>query len=79
MDDPSADPYSWLKRVGTLVSIPMILAVSPLVGGAIGWVADRFFGTRPVFTLVFLLLGFAAGIKETWSLIRKASSEEDRK
>ena len=79
MADPSADPYVWLKRVGTLVSIPTILAVSPLVGGAIGWGADRLFGTRPVFTLVFLLLGFAAGIRETWSLIRKASSEEDRK
>lgn len=79
MADPSADPYGWMKRVGTLVSIPTILAVSPVVGAAIGWVADRFFGTRPVFTLVFLLLGFAAGIKETWSLIRKASSEEDRK
>ncbi len=80
MADPSADPYVWLKRVGTLVSIPMILAMSPVVGGALGWIADRFFGTRPVFTLVFLLIGFAAGIRETWSLIRKASSEEeDRK
>ena len=80
MDDPSEDPYVWLKRVGTLVTIPMMLAVSPMVGGAIGWAADRLFGTRPLFTLVFLLIGFVSGIRETWSLIRKASSEEeDRK
>ena len=73
------DPYGWFKRVGTLVSISMILAMAPVVGGAIGWAADRVFGTRPVFTLVFLLVGFAAGIRETWSLIRRESSEEDRK
>lgn len=80
MGDPAADPYGWVKRVGTLVSIPMILAVSPVVGGAIGWALDRLFGTRPIFTLVLLAVGFAAGVRETWSLIRKASSEEeDRK
>ena len=80
MDDPAADPYGWAKRVGTLVSIPMLLGVSPVVGAAIGWALDRFLGTRPVFTLILLGIGFAAGIRETWSLIRKASSEEeDRK
>ena len=80
MGDPAADPYGWAKRVGTLVSIPMILAVSPVVGGAIGWALDRFLGSRPVFTLILLCIGFAAGVRETWSLIRKASSEEeDRK
>jgi ATP synthase protein I len=33
-----------------------------LVGGAIGWGLDRFFGTSPWGLAVFLLLGFAAGI-----------------
>jgi ATP synthase protein I len=31
-------------------------------GGAIGWVIDRFLGTSPWGLIVFLLLGFAAGI-----------------
>lgn len=79
MGGPAADPYGWMKRVGMLISIPMILAASPVVGGAIGWAMDRFLGTRPLFTILLLAAGFAAGIKETWSLIRKASSEEDSK
>lgn len=68
------DPYGWIKRVGTLISIPLILGISPVVGGAIGFGMDRLFGTRPVFTVLLLIAGFAAGVRETWTLIRKASS-----
>ncbi|MBI3322080.1 MAG: AtpZ/AtpI family protein [Candidatus Omnitrophica bacterium] len=73
------DPYDWFKRVGTLVSIPLVLGVSPVVGAALGYGLDRLLKTQPIFTLIGLALGFAAGVRETRSLIRKASSEEDRK
>lgn len=33
-----------------------------LVGAAIGWGVDRFFGTAPWGLVVFLLLGFVAGV-----------------
>jgi F0F1-type ATP synthase assembly protein I len=33
-------------------------------------------GTDPLFTVVFLLLGFAGG---TWSLVRTVLGEEDKK
>jgi len=33
-----------------------------VVGGAIGWGVDRLFGTSPWGLIVFVLLGFAAGI-----------------
>ena len=33
-----------------------------LVGAGIGWVADQWFGTAPFGLIVFLLLGFAAGV-----------------
>jgi ATP synthase protein I len=33
-----------------------------LVGAAIGWLIDRFAGTSPWGMIVFLLLGFAAGV-----------------
>jgi len=31
-------------------------------GGAIGWLLDRWLGTLPLFLIVFLLLGIAAGL-----------------
>ncbi|MFA5122569.1 AtpZ/AtpI family protein [Zavarzinia sp.] len=40
-----------------------------VVGGLIGWVLDRWFGTRPWLMIVFFLLGAAAG---TLNLIRAA-------
>ncbi|MBI1952857.1 MAG: AtpZ/AtpI family protein [Candidatus Omnitrophica bacterium] len=61
-----------------LVSIPLILGLSPVVGGFFGWILDRALGTRPLFLILLLAAGFAAGIRETWLLIRKASEEERR-
>ena len=68
---PTEDPYAWIRRAGTLVSIPLLLGLSPVVGGALGWALDRVFGTRPAFLAILLLAGFAAGIRETWKLIKK--------
>ena len=73
---PAEDPYAWYRRVGTLVSIPLILGLSPVVGGALGWGLDKVLGTRPVFTILLLLAGFAAGIRQTWDLIRRTSSDK---
>ena len=42
----------------------------PLGGGIVGWLLDRWFGTRPWLMLVFLFLGFAVGF---WNVIRIAN------
>lgn len=42
------------------ISMEMVAAL--FVGGAIGWFLDRFLGTGPWLLLVFLVLGFAAGM-----------------
>lgn len=78
MPAPAEDPYGWLRRVGSLVSIPLLLGVSPIVGAALGIGCDRLFGTRPIFTILLLAAGFMAGVRETWLLIRRASNDEER-
>ena len=50
------------------------LVVGGLVGAAMGWGLDWLFGTLPLFLIVFILLGFAAGIR---TVMR--SAEEVRK
>jgi len=47
----------------------------PLGGGIVGWLLDRWFGTRPWLMLVMLFLGFAVGV---WNGIR-ISNESSRK
>ena len=39
------------------------LTAGVAVGCAIGWGLDALFGTQPLFMLVFILLGFAAGVR----------------
>lgn len=39
------------------------LVVGGLVGAAMGWGLDALLGTRPVFLIVFVLLGMGAGIR----------------
>lgn len=34
-----------------------------LIGGSIGYGVDYLFDTRPIFLVIFILLGFAAGIR----------------
>jgi ATP synthase protein I len=47
------------------------LVAGALVGAAIGWALDRLIGTSPLGLIVFLLLGFAAGV---FNLIRTAGA-----
>ena len=47
----------------------------PLGGGIVGWLLDRWFGTKPWLMLVMLFLGFAVGV---WNVIR-ISNEASRK
>lgn len=46
-----------------------------LVGAGIGWVTDQWLGTSPLGLIVFLLLGFAAGVL---NVLRSAGVVEDQ-
>jgi ATP synthase protein I len=50
----------------------MILAAAPLIGYVIGHWIDTRLGTEPWFVLGFILLGLAAGARETFLIIKKA-------
>ena len=47
----------------------------PLGGGIVGWLLDRWFGTRPWLMLVMLFLGFAVGI---WNVIRISNTSASK-
>ena len=74
--DPS-DKYKHAKQLGLLTVIPAMLAVAPLIGFFMGSRIDRWFGTAPVFKLIFLAVGFVAGVRETISLIKKSQATEN--
>jgi ATP synthase protein I len=47
-----------------------------LLGLALGWGFDSLFGTRPVFLVLFVLLGFAAGVRV---MMRTAGEVRDKR
>jgi ATP synthase protein I len=47
----------------------------PLGGGIVGWLMDRWFGTRPWLMLVLLFLGFAVGF---WNVVRIANKSSGK-
>lgn len=59
------------RRISLGVTIPTTFAASVVVGVVIGYGLDRWLGTGPWLTLVFLGLGLIAGVREILSVLKK--------
>lgn len=59
--------------IGIYMTIPFILAVPPVMGWLIGSWLDKYFNTIPWITYVLIILGFAAGIREFYRILKKYS------
>jgi ATP synthase protein I len=64
----STDNFASGMSMGLRAGSEFVAAI--LVGGAIGWGLDWALRTKPAFTIVFFLLGVAAGV---WNVIRATS------
>ncbi|MEA3363299.1 MAG: AtpZ/AtpI family protein [Thermodesulfobacteriota bacterium] len=56
------------KSLGFLSSIGISLVVSMLIGLAMGFYLDQWLDTRPMFTLIMLLIGIIAGFRNVYIL-----------
>ncbi|MCH4024293.1 MAG: AtpZ/AtpI family protein [Acetobacter sp.] len=63
-DDDSASLAGLALRAGT----EMVAAL--VVGCAIGWGLDRWFGFRALFLILFAFMGGASGVLNVWRLFR---------
>ena len=71
------DRYTRVRQAGLLSTIPFLMAVPPIAGLLIGRYLDKKFNLQPLFTIVLLLLGFAAGVREVALVIKKANAPAD--
>jgi ATP synthase protein I len=58
---------------GWRISIELVVAV--VFCGVIGWLVDLWLGTRPWLMIVFIVLGFAAGIRNVVRLANQMEAE----
>ena len=69
-------PSPW--GIGARVGVELLSAL--IVGLGIGWALDRWLHTTPLFLVLFVLLGGAAGIANVWRLMTpKAAKVADEK
>lgn len=61
---------------GWRMTIDLVTGV--LVGAAMGWGLDWLFGTLPLFLIVFVLLGFAAGVKVMLKTVAEFQKDQAR-
>jgi len=59
-EEPQPD-RRWMRQLGALAGVGLTLVVATVLGLAGGYYLDRWLGTNPVFLLIGLLFGIAAG------------------
>jgi len=60
--EPAASSPAATAGWGQAVRVSSEFIAGVIVGGGIGWIVDWVFGTLPIGLVVFVLLGFAAGV-----------------
>lgn len=73
------DRYRAMRQVGLLTTIPILLAVSPIIGFFMGRLIDQKVGTEPWFSIGFLILGFVAGAQQVARVIKLANRDDTRR
>lgn len=59
------------KQFGVYITVPFVLAVPPVLGWLIGSWLDQTLATAPYLMYMFILLGFVAGFRELYRIIKK--------
>ncbi|APG24718.1 MULTISPECIES: AtpZ/AtpI family protein [Syntrophotalea] len=74
------DRQKLIRSIGFLSGVGISMVAATLIGLAMGYYLDRWLGTSPWLTLVFLGFGIAAGFRNIFILTRRElrrQSEED--
>jgi len=67
------------SQTGFAFRISIELVVGIAVGLGIGWAIDGWLGTRPLFMIVFMILGLTAGILNVVRITKRMDAAEARK
>ncbi len=65
-----ADGDTQPSAMGVGARVGVELVASMIVGVGIGWYLDRWLHTSPLFLVVFVFLGGAAGIANVWRMMK---------
>lgn len=75
MSPPDLKGRSPWQQLGFILSVAFVFPAALVVGGLVGWWIDGKLGTRPLFSLVFLGLGFVAALRELLRQLKRLNRE----
>ncbi|MFA6915843.1 MAG: AtpZ/AtpI family protein [Parachlamydiales bacterium] len=64
------------KKSWSILATPFVLVAPLIIGYFFGDWLDGYLGTGAIFTYIFLALGFFAGFRELYMIIKKTSNDE---
>ncbi len=72
------DRQQLYKSLGFLSSLGISMVAATIIGLAFGYYLDRWLGTSPWFTLLFLGFGIAAGFRNLFVLANRELKRQQR-
>ena len=66
-----------LKGVGMLLSVGIAMAMTMVMGLAMGIYLDKHFDTSPWLMLFFLMVGIAAGVRNAYVMFKRYGITDD--
>lgn len=60
-----------MRQLGAFITIPFVLSVPPVLGWWIGSWMDEKLGTEPYFMYILIILGFVAGFRELYRILKR--------
>ncbi|MBR5711969.1 MAG: AtpZ/AtpI family protein [Lachnospiraceae bacterium] len=66
-----------MRAIFLVTQIGLCMASALAVGGLLGYGADRLLKTLPVFTIIGLFLGIAAGFRSVWALVARYTKDPE--
>ena len=79
LDRMEEDKKRFYRQFARFSTIGLEMGLSVAIGLAIGYYLDRYFQTKPWLTIIFLLLGVAAGFRSLSSLAKEIDKRERKK
>lgn len=69
--------YRGLRVAAMLSTAGLTLALSVVIGVAIGYFLDRWLNTRGIMVIVFAIVGVIAGFKQLIQIVARANAEQE--
>ena len=73
----SDSDYRWMRNLGSVFSIGMLILISIAIGMGLGYWLDSKLGTKPWLAFVFTIIGLAAGLYESVKILIEATRDGD--